>query len=199
MRNKLVIKRVFDLAHIAVFTPVIIPLLIVTAIFVRARIGKNIIFKQQRPGKNGNVFTLYKFRTMTDQRDQQGNLLSDKERLTKPGELLRSTSLDELPELWNVIKGDMSLVGPRPLLIEYLPFYTKTQSQRHDVPPGITGLAQIRGRNAISFISRIKYDVWYAKHFNICLDYMILLETIVKVFNRKGVELDNKNVLKGFK
>ena len=198
MRSKLVLKRVFDLVHIIIFTPVLIPILIATAIFVRIRIGKNILFKQTRPGLNGKVFTLYKFRTMTNECSQDGKLLSDKERLKKPGKLLRSTSLDELPELWNVLKGDMSLVGPRPLLVEYLPHYTKTQSQRHNVPPGITGLAQVRGRNTISFVNRIKYDVWYVKHFNICLDYKILLETVVTVFKRKNIELDNKETLKSF-
>ncbi len=199
MRNKLGNKRIFDLAHVVLLTPLIIPLLIATAIFVRILIGKNIIFKQQRPGLHGKVFTIYKFRTMTDERDQHGSLLSDEDRLTKAGKFLRSTSLDELPELWNVVKGDMSLVGPRPLLIEYLSLYTPAQAQRHNVRPGITGLAQVRGRNTISFIKRLKYDVWYVKNSNILIDYMILFETFTKVIKRKDVQLDSQNTSIGFK
>jgi len=151
------------------------------------RVGSPILFRQTRPGLNGNPFTLYKFRTMTDERDVDGNLLSDSERLTKIGRFLRSTSLDELPELFNVVKGDMSLVGPRPLLMQYLERYTPEQARRHEVKPGITGWAQINGRNAITWEEKFKLDVWYVDNQSLLLDLKILFLTIVSVLKREGI------------
>ena len=163
-----------------------IPLLFLCGL-IRMFLGKQVFFKQQRPGKNAQTFTIYKFRTMTDASDKRGNLLPDAKRLTRFGMFLRKASLDELPQLWNVLKGDMSLVGPRALLIEYLPLYNAEQKQRHLVKPGITGWAQVNGRNAISWEKKFEFDVWYVEHQSFWLDIKILWLTVLKVFKREGV------------
>lgn len=157
------------------------------------------IFTQDRPGKNGKVFKLIKFKTMSDKRDAQGNLLPDAERLTKVGKWVRSTSLDELPQLINVLKGDMSLIGPRPLLINYLPLYSETQKRRHEVKPGITGWAQVNGRNAISWNKKFEYDVWYVDHLSFLLDCKIVWRTIKKVIIREGISSDTSVTMEPFK
>lgn len=154
---------------------------------MRVNLGKPVIFKQKRPGLNEKIFTLYKFRTMTDQKDEQGNLLPDEIRLTKFGKMLRSTSLDELPELWNIIKGDMSIVGPRPLLGKYIPLYTAEQRKRHQVRPGLTGFAQVNGRNELSWEKKFQFDVQYIQHISFKSDVKIILKTIENVFRRKGI------------
>lgn len=163
------------------------PLLLLTSIFVGISMGRPILFKQERPGFGGNPFSIYKFRTMTEAIDKTGNLLPDTERLTFVGKVLRTTSIDELPELINVLKGDMSLVGPRPLLMEYLPLYSKEQARRHDVRPGITGLAQIKGRNAIDWDEKFKYDIFYIDNQSLTLDLKILLGTLISVIAIKGI------------
>ena len=162
-------------------------LFLLLAILVRIKLGKPVLFKQERPGKDEKIFMLYKFRSMSDQRDRNGKLLSDDERLTKFGRLLRSTSLDELPEIFNILKGDMSLVGPRPLLKEYLPYYTEEERHRHDVRPGLTGLAQINGRNAGSWAEKFKYDIEYVNHITFKGDVLIIIKTILKVVKRSDV------------
>ena len=171
-------KRILDLIAVTTALIILSPVLAFLALLVRARLGPPILFRQQRPGLYGRPFTLYKFRSMTDARDEQGNLLPDGERLTRFGKWLRSTSLDELPELFNVLKGHMSLVGPRPLLMEYLPLYTPEQARRHEVKPGITGWAQVNGRNAISWEEKFKLDVWYVDHVSFWLDLKILALTV---------------------
>ncbi|HOW67347.1 MAG TPA: sugar transferase [Candidatus Paceibacterota bacterium] len=180
-------KRIFDGAVVLLALPIWLPLLAVLALIVRIKLGSPVFFRQKRPGKKGVVFELLKLRTMTNARDAAGRLLSDDQRLTAFGRWLRSTSLDELPELWNVLKGDMSLVGPRPLLIQYLDRYTPEQARRHDVAPGITGWAQIHGRNAISWDDKFKLDVWYVDHWSLGLDIQILIRTLVKVIRREGI------------
>ena len=181
------IKRTLDLILSLMALIVLMPLMIIIGILVRINLGSPIIFKQKRPGKNEKVFTLYKFRTMTDKRDIDGNLLPDEYRLTKFGKFLRSTSLDELPELINIIKGDMAIVGPRPLLVEYLPLYNEKQKLRHDVRPGLTGLAQISGRNAITWEEKFKDDLEYVNNITFIQDAKIILKTITKVFKREGI------------
>ena len=175
-------KRIFDiicaLAAIVVFSW----LYIIVAVLVRVKLGSPILFKQKRPGKDEKIFELYKFRTMTDERDENGNLLPDDVRLTKFGRLLRSTSLDELPEVFNILKGDMSVVGPRPLLVEYLPLYNETQKRRHKVRPGLSGLAQIKGRNAINWEEKFTYDVEYVYNISFIGDMKIILLTVWKAF-----------------
>jgi lipopolysaccharide/colanic/teichoic acid biosynthesis glycosyltransferase len=180
-------KRVMDLLLTSLLSIVLLPFLGLIALLVKLKLGKPTLFCQQRPGLHGKPFTLYKFRTMTDERDDQGNLLPDADRLTALGNFLRSTSLDELPELFNVLKGDMSLVGPRPLLMEYLPRYTTEQMRRHEVRPGITGWAQVNGRNALTWEQKFKLDVWYVDHCNLWLDIKILVLTLIKVFQREGI------------
>lgn len=183
-------KRFFDLALSVILLVALSPAMILTACLIRWKIGSPVLFRQTRPGLNGEPFTLYKFRTMTDERDEAGNLLSDEKRLTKTGRLIRKTSLDELPQLINVIKGDLSLVGPRPLLMEYIPLYTKRQWRRHEVKPGITGWAQINGRNKVTWEEKFELDVWYVDHRSFLLDLKILLLTIVKVLKSEGVSQD---------
>jgi lipopolysaccharide/colanic/teichoic acid biosynthesis glycosyltransferase len=192
------IKRLFDvvIASLALFL-LLIPLLGL-AVFVRLKLGSPVLFSQIRPGLQGKPFRMIKFRTMTNARDSHGQLLPDAERLTACGHLLRATSLDELPELFNVIKGDMSLVGPRPLLIEYLPLYTTEQSRRHDVRPGVTGWAQVNGRNALSWEDRFKLDVWYIDHYSLWLDLKILLLTVRKVFAREGINASGQATMSKF-
>ena len=175
------------------------PLFLLTALLVRIKIGKPIFFIQKRPGLHGKPFRMYKFRTMTDERDTDGNLLSDEQRLVPFGRFLRSTSLDELPELINVLKGEMSLVGPRPLLMEYLDRYTPDQSRRHDVLPGITGWAQINGRNALSWEEKFKLDVWYVDNRSLWLDVKILWMTFLKVFRREGISQEGQATMEAFK
>ena len=181
------IKRPLDFTLSLIAIIILSPLLLIVAILVRIKLGKPVIFKQQRPGKNEKIFTLYKFRTMTDKKDENGNLLPDEQRLTKFGKALRSTSLDELPELWNILKGDMAIVGPRPLLVEYLPLYNEKQELRHDVRPGLTGLAQISGRNAITWEEKFKDDLEYVNNITFIQDAKIILKTITKVFKREGI------------
>ena len=183
-------KRFFDLALSVILLVALSPAMILTACLIRWKIGSPVLFRQTRPGLNGEPFTLYKFRTMTDERDAAGNLLSDEKRLTKTGQLIRKTSLDELPQLINVIKGDLSLVGPRPLLMEYIPLYTKRQWRRHEVKPGITGWAQINGRNKVTWEEKFELDVWYVDHRSFLLDLKILLLTVVKVLKSEGVSQD---------
>lgn len=181
------IKRTLDLILSLMALIVLMPLMIIIGILVRINLGSPIIFRQKRPGKNEKIFTLYKFRTMTDKRDIDGNLLPDEYRLTKFGKFLRSTSLDELPELINIIKGDMAIVGPRPLLVEYLPYYTEEEKHRHDVRPGLTGLAQVNGRNAISWEKRFHEDLEYIKNMSVKNDIKIIFKTVGKVFKRDGI------------
>jgi len=157
------------------------------AVLVRCKLGSPVLFCQERPGRHEKIFKLYKFRTMTDQRDPEGNLLPDSVRLTKFGKFLRSTSLDELPELWNILKGDMSIVGPRPLLVKYLPLYNETQKHRHDVRPGLTGWAQVNGRNALSWEDKFRLDVWYTENLCLALDAKIVLLTVKNVLRREGI------------
>ena len=168
----------------------LMPLMIVLAILVRIKLGSPILFSQNRPGLGGRAFILHKFRTMTDARDQRGQLLSDEARLTSFGKFLRATSLDELPELFNVLKGEMSLVGPRPLLMEYLVRYTPEQARRHEAKPGITGWAQINGRNAINWDERFKLDVWYVDRVGFLLDLKIIFMTLIKIIRREGISAD---------
>ena len=179
------IKRTLDLILSLMALIVLMPLMIIIGILVRINLGSPIIFKQKRPGKNEKIFTLYKFRTMTDKRDIDGNLLPDEYRLTKFGKFLRSTSLDELPELINIIKGDMAIVGPRPLLVEYLPYYTEEEKHRHDVRPGLTGLAQVNGRNALQWEERFSFDLQYKKNVSFKEDFKIILMTIKKVLKKQ--------------
>ena len=174
-------KRMLDFILSLIALIILSPILLIVAILVRIKLGSPIIFKQQRPGKNEKIFTLYKFRTMTDNKDENGNLLPDSERLTKFGKFLRSTSLDELPELINIIKGDMAIVGPRPLLVKYLPYYTEKEKHRHDVRPGLTGLAQICGRNNLDWNERFEMDLKYVNSVSFKEDLIIIFKTISSV------------------
>ena len=181
------IKRLLDIVLSFVAIIILSPIYIIVGILVLIFLGSPIIFKQERPGKNEKIFTLYKFRTMTSKKDKDGNLLPDEKRLTKFGKFLRSTSLDELPELFNILKGDMSIIGPRPLLVEYLKYYNKEEKHRHDVRPGLTGLAQVNGRNAQTWEERFKYDVEYVNNITFVNDIKIIFKTIVVVFKREGI------------
>lgn len=180
-------KRVLDFLLSLIAIIILSPVLLIIAILVRTKLGSPVLFKQERPGKNEKIFTLYKFRTMTDKKDEKGNLLPDEDRLTKFGKILRSTSLDELPELFNILKGDMSIVGPRPLAVQYLPFYTDEEKHRHDVRPGLTGLAQINGRNCLSWEKRFEYDIKYVNNISFYYDFKIICRTIIKVFKREDI------------
>jgi len=181
------VKRFFDIVGAGLGLIALSLFLLITAIAVWVCMGRPVLFKQMRPGLNGRPFYMYKFRTMTAEKDEQGNLLPDEQRLTSLGRFLRSTSLDELPELFNVLKGDMSLVGPRPLLMQYLQRYTPEQARRHEVKPGITGWAQVNGRNAITWEEKFALDVWYVDNWSLLLDLKILAMTVVKVFRREGI------------
>ena len=192
------IKRFLDFTLSLLALILLSPVMLIIAILVRIKLGTPVIFKQQRPGKNEKIFTLYKFRTMTDKKDENGNLLPDSERLTKFGKLLRSTSLDELPELVNIIKGDMAIVGPRPLLVEYLPYYTEDEKHRHDVRPGLTGFAQINGRNSISWEEKFNDDLKYIKKITFIGDIKIILITIIKVFKREGISQKGNATMEKF-
>lgn len=193
------IKRFLDILLSLIALIVLSPLMLVVAILIRIKLGGPVIFCQERPGKNERIFKLYKFRTMTNARDKNGNLLPDEKRLTKFGKLLRSTSLDELPELWNILKGDMSIVGPRPLLVKYLPLYNEEQKHRHDVRPGLTGWAQVHGRNLTSWEDRFKHDVWYVHSISFAVDVRIILLTVKCVFAREGVSSDTCVTMEEFK
>ena len=192
-------KRLFDLVVTLLLLPFIFLLCFIITLFVKIKLGSPVIFAQPRPGLNGNIFNMIKFRTMTNKCDLDGNLLPDSIRLTKFGKFLRSTSLDELPGLWNVIKGNMSLVGPRPLLVEYLPLYNDRQMRRHEVLPGITGWAQVNGRNAISWDEKFDLDVWYVDNQSIWLDVKILWLTVKKVIMRDGINQDGQATSEYFK
>lgn len=192
------IKRFLDFTLSLLALILLSPVMLIIAILVRIKLGTPVIFKQQRPGKNEKIFTLYKFRTMTDKKDENGNLLPDSERLTKFGKLLRSTSLDELPELVNIIKGDMEIVGPRPLLVGYLPLYNEEQKHRHDVRPGLTGLAQVNGRNSISWEEKFKDDLKYVNKITFIGDTKIILKTVGKVFKREGISQENSATMEKF-
>lgn len=192
-------KRVLDLMLTVPALIVLLPVMAVIALFVRVKLGKPVIYRQQRPRLHGNLFTFYKFRTMTDDRDVQGNPLPDEQRLTSLGEFLRKTSFDELLELFNVIKGDMSFVGPRPLLVEYLDRYTPEQARRHEVKPGITGWAQVNGRNAITWEEKFKYDVWYVDNWSLWLDIKIIFMTIIKVLKGEGINQPGQATTEEFK
>ncbi|MDT8861103.1 sugar transferase [Alkalihalobacillus sp. MEB130] len=191
-------KRAFDLIISLSLLLLLLPVITIVAILIRKKLGQPVIFKQERPGLHGKAFYLYKFRTMTDAKDHNGNLLSDHLRLTSFGLLLRKFSLDEFPQLINVIKGDISLVGPRPLLMEYLPLYTREQLKRHDVRPGITGWAQINGRNAISWEEKFQLDVWYVQNQSFLLDLKILFLTVYKVCKSEGINQPGKVTMERF-
>lgn len=184
-------KRLIDVALSGLGLLALSPVIIATAIAIRWKLGAPVLFRQVRPGLYGRPFLLYKFRSMREAVDAEGRPLSDAERLTPLGKVIRKLSLDELPQLWNVFKGDMSLVGPRPLLTEYLPLYSREQARRHEVRPGITGWAQVNGRNAVAWPERFKLDVWYVDHVSLALDVKIILKTVGKVVARKGVDQEN--------
>ena len=192
------IKRFMDFLIAALSIIIFSPLLIILAILVRVKLGGPVIFKQERPGLNGKVFKLYKFRTMTDAKDENGNLLDDEYRLTSFGKKLRSTSLDELPELYNILKGDMSIVGPRPLLVKYLPLYNDEQKRRHDVRPGLTGLAQVSGRNAITWTEKFNKDIEYVDNVSLGLDISIFFKTIYCVLKKEGINSESAATMEDF-
>lgn len=181
-------KRLFDIILVSFGLIIISPLFLLILLLVKTKMGSPVFFTQIRPGKNGEPFRMYKFRSMTNAKDENGNLLPNEERLTTFGKFLRSTSLDELPELINVLKGEMSLVGPRPLLMEYLPYFTDEQNRRHEMRPGITGWAQINGRNSINWDEKFELDIWYVKNHSLWLDIQILFSTFLKVFKREGIQ-----------
>jgi lipopolysaccharide/colanic/teichoic acid biosynthesis glycosyltransferase len=180
-------KRFLDITIASLALILLSPLYIYVALKVRKNLGSPILFRQVRPGLNGQPFEMIKFRTMTDERDAEGNLLPNEQRLPKFGKMLRATSLDEMPELWNVIKGDMSIVGPRPLLMDYLPLYNEEQAKRHNVRPGMTGYAQVNGRNSISWDEKFKLDTWYVENQSVWLDFKIMFQTVKKVLIKEGI------------
>ncbi|EEC95396.1 bacterial sugar transferase [Parabacteroides johnsonii DSM 18315] len=193
------LKRVIDFILVLCVLAVIWPILLVITLWLHfANKGAGAFFLQERPGKNGKIFKVIKFKTMTDERDADGNLLPDEQRLTKVGRFVRSTSIDELPQLINVLKGDMALIGPRPLLVQYLPLYNKEQARRHEVRPGITGWAQCNGRNAISWSKKFELDVWYVDHCSFLLDLKIILLTIKKVLVREGISSETSATMEPF-
>ena len=193
-----VIKRIIDLVLSGIALLVLSPVYLILAILVRIKLGSPVLFSQERPGKNEKVFRMYKFRSMTDARDADGNLLPDEERMTHFGAALRATSLDELPELWNIFKGDMSIVGPRPLLVRYLPRYNERQRRRHDVRPGLTVWAQVNGRNAISWEQKFEYDVEYVEKESFLFDVKILFMTVGKVLHRSGITSEGNITMEEF-
>ncbi len=192
------LKRVMDFLLSLIALIILSPVLIVLAILVRIKLGRPVLFKQERPGKNEKIFQLYKFRTMTDERNKEGEVLSDEVRLTSFGKRLRTTSLDELPELFNILKGDMSIIGPRPLLVKYLPRYNEQQRRRHEVRPGLSGLAQVNGRNAISWEDKFRYDLEYVDNVTFLGDWKIILQTVWSVLKREGINSDNHVTMKEF-
>lgn len=191
-------KRVFDFTLSLIALVILSIVIVVTALFIRLKIGSPVLFKQRRPGLNGEPFYVYKFRTMTDDRDAEGELLPDEVRLTSFGKVIRKLSLDELPQLWNVLKGEMSFVGPRPLLMEYLPLYNERQAKRHEVRPGITGWAQVNGRNAISWEEKFELDIWYVENRSLLLDIKILFLTVLKVFKSEGISQEGQATMAKF-
>lgn len=191
-------KRIFDTIGSLLGILLLWPVMLIVAALVRVKLGSPVIFKQERPGRKGKIFVMYKFRTMTDACDKNGSLLDDSERLTAFGNRLRATSLDELPELINILKGDMSLVGPRPLLAEYLPLYNEEQKHRHDVRPGLTGLAQVSGRNELDFEERFQYDLDYIRNMTFDMDFKIIIKTIQKIWKQEGITSDCHSVNKRF-
>ena len=192
------IKRPLDILCSLAALIVFCWLYAIVAILVRVKLGSPVLFRQERPGRNEKIFTLYKFRTMTDERDEYGELLSDEIRLTRFGRFLRKTSLDELPEAINILRGDMSVVGPRPLLVEYLPLYNDEQRRRHDVRPGLSGYAQVHGRNAVSWDEKFRMDVWYSENITFLLDTKIVLSTIGSVFRREGISSQTSVTMEKF-
>lgn len=197
--GRLPMKRTFDLLLVLATLPLWLPVVAALALLVRLALGGPVLFRQPRVGRQGRVFRLWKFRSMTDARDARGRLLPDAERLTPFGRALRSTSLDELPSLVNVLRGEMSLVGPRPLLVEYLPLYSPRQARRHEVRPGVTGWAQVNGRNALGWEQRFEHDVWYVDHRSFWLDLRILAMTVAKVFRREGVSAEGHATMEPFR
>lgn len=193
------IKRCLDFVLSLLALILLSPVLLIVAVLVRIKLGTPVIFKQERPGRNEKIFRMYKFRTMTDQKDNEGRLLPDEIRLTSFGKKLRSTSLDELPELFNILKGDMSIVGPRPLLVRYLPLYNERQRHRHDVRPGFTGLAQVNGRNSISWEEKFEWDVKYVEKLSFGLDVKIILQTVKTVLKREGISSGTSVTMEEFK
>lgn len=193
------IKRIIDFLLSLIGIIILSPVLLIVSIMVRTKLGSPILFKQERPGLNGKIFKMYKFRTMTNETDENGELLPDEVRLTKFGKFLRASSLDELPEMFNILKGDMSIVGPRPLLVKYLPLYSERQSHRHDVRPGLTGYAQVNGRNAISWEEKFELDIFYVNNSSFMVDLMIFFKTIKKVFDREGISSDTSVTMEEFK
>ncbi|MDP8293129.1 MAG: sugar transferase [Candidatus Orphnella occulta] len=198
MRNSDFVKRVFDLVIAIFLLASLLPFLLLVALLVRIQMGSSFLFRQDRPGKDEKPFTIYKFRTMINKVDKEGNILPDKDRLTSLGVFLRKTSIDELPELFNVIRGDMSIVGPRPLLMQYLNRYTIKQARRHEVRPGITGWAQVNGRNVISWDNKFKLDVWYIDNRSLWLDMKIIFMTIVKTLKRDGISQHGQATMEEF-
>ena len=192
------LKTLFDKILALLLIIIFSPIYIIVSILILVKMGKPILFRQQRPGLHEKIFGIYKFRTMTNEKDENGELLPDEERLVGIGKFIRSTSLDELPQLFNVLKGDMSFVGPRPLLIEYLPLYNERQKKRHDVKPGITGWAQVNGRNAISWEQKFEYDIWYVEHQSFWLDMKILWITFLKVVKRSDISSDTAATMEKF-
>lgn len=192
------IKRILDFILSLIAIIVLSPVMLVVAVLVRIKLGSPVLFKQQRPGKDEKIFRMYKFRTMTDEKDAEGRLLPDEKRLTRFGKMLRSTSLDELPELFNILKGDMSIVGPRPLLVAYLPLYNERQKHRHDVRPGFTGLAQVNGRNSITWEEKFEWDVRYVEHVTFLEDCRIILKTVKVVLAREGISSDTSATMEAF-
>lgn len=192
-------KRGFDIICSLLGLLLLSPIFLILLIFIRVKLGSPVIFKQKRPGKNGKIFTIYKFRTMNDKKDDAGVLLADKDRLTTFGKLLRATSLDEIPELFNILKGDMSFVGPRPLLTEYLPLYNEQQKHRHDVRPGLTGWAQINGRNTITWEDKFKLDIEYVEKISFMFDVKIFFKTISKVIKKEGIHSETSETTDVFK
>lgn len=192
------IKRLLDIVLSGAALVILSPVLLITAVLVRIKLGSPVIFTQERPGKDEKVFKLHKFRSMTDARDENGNLLPDKDRLTGFGKKLRSLSIDELPELWDIFRGKMSIVGPRPLLVKYLPLYNEEQRHRHDVRPGLTGWAQVHGRNLTSWEERFEYDVEYVNNISFALDVKIIIMTIRCVLGREGINADGSATMEAF-
>lgn len=192
------VKRFFDIFSSLLALIVLSPILALTAILVKTKLGSPILFKQERPGLNHKIFTLYKFRTMTDERDENGELLPDEIRLTKFGRFLRNTSLDELPELFNILKGDMSVIGPRPLLVQYIPLYNEHQARRSEVKPGLSGWAQVNGRNTVTWEDKFDMDVYYVDNYNLLFDIRILFMTVLNVLKREGISSETSATMEAF-